>query len=172
MYETLFVIGPPRTLYDMVPFLVVGALLVAYGVWHRKRRPNWRWVTVVAIGVLLALGGFAETVASQKRHEALYRAYTEGRCQVAEGVVHLDHEQPIEGHDIGEFGSVGEESFVIGNAPAYATTVANGGVLREGKWVRVWVHLGSVVRIDRLVDGRPAVPADSTSRVPSALEIP
>ncbi|MCA9646393.1 MAG: hypothetical protein KC492_37160 [Myxococcales bacterium] len=128
MYETLFVIGPPRTLYDMVPFIVVGMLLVAYGVWNRERQDLLLWVAPILIGVILAVLGSVDTVASQRRHV-----------------------QPWEGHDLGDVVRLGDEEFVIDHfrsTPAYHQTIAYGGVLREGAAVRVWLYRGAVLRID------------------------
>ncbi|MCB9586449.1 MAG: hypothetical protein H6718_13690 [Polyangiaceae bacterium] len=154
----------------MIPFIVVGMLLVAYGVWNRKRQELLRWVAPIIIGVILAALGAVDTVASQGRHEALYRAYAEGRCEVVEGVVHLEHEEPIDGHDIGEFGSVGDASFNIGHSPAYGTTVAHGGLLREGEWFRVWVYAGAVLRIDRPMEADAPASATPTSVDSTVLE--
>lgn len=58
-----------------------------------------------------------------------------------EGVVHVLHVQPKEGHDSGDIISIAGEEFVIQRfvaGEAYKQTIAHGGFLTEGTYARVF----------------------------------
>jgi hypothetical protein len=80
----------------------------------------------------------------------LVDAYTQGRYEVVEGEVSVGHVQPASGHSSGDAVTVGGRTFTVNYfvvTPAYRQTIAHGGVLRPGTYVRVALVDGEIVRL-------------------------
>lgn len=166
MTETLFVISSSSKLIDdgfavgfPLAIAIVGAVLAAI----LRRRPAWaRW------GLLYCFSGVGmvgiqvfQAFERKQTREELQRAYLDGRCEVVEGVAHVTQFWAADAHNQADFVKLGDHSFTIGSkyhGIAYSRTVANGGVLREGAAVRVWLCEGHVVRIDRATDTGASTP--------------
>lgn len=72
--------------------------------------------------------------------EQLVALYETNAYESVEGVVQVLHEQPRSGHDQGDIVKIGEQQFEINyyrKTHAYRTTLAHGGVLRDGVTARV-----------------------------------
>lgn len=85
------------------------------------------------------------------RTEDLVSAYEQGRCRVTEGVVAVKHEQPRHGHSSGDRIVVDGREFVVSYfhaTPAYRDTIAHGGVLRAGAYVRLCDVDGALVKVE------------------------
>ncbi len=82
---------------------------------------------------------------------SLVRAYRDRQCQVVEGQVQVLHEQPATGHTKGDIITVNGKEFEVNYfyaTPAYRNTVAHGGVLGSGVYVRLCYHNGEILRVD------------------------
>ncbi len=77
--------------------------------------------------------------------------YHNGKSQVVEGIVHVSHEQPAQGHSSGDKITVGGKSFEVNYflvTPGYNKTISHGGVLREGVFARLHHHDGIVLKVE------------------------
>ncbi len=83
--------------------------------------------------------------------EQLLDVFRNGQCQIAEGVVHVTHEQPFGGHSAGDVITVGGQEFEINYfhvTPGYKQTNSHGGALREGVFARLHYHNGVILKIE------------------------
>jgi len=72
-------------------------------------------------------------------------------AQVVEGIVHVSHMQPYQGHTSGDKITVEGQSFEVdyfSAAPGYKDTIAHGGVLHEGAYVRIHHSDGVIVKVE------------------------
>jgi hypothetical protein len=113
------------------------------------------WATIW-LGIFMSDNSNTNNAYSQ-----LQEKYNSGEYQIAEGVVHVLHTQPEDGHDDGDIITIGDETFEI-NAYLYTlgynTTISHGGVLTEGTYARVFYehnetytsksHPNMILRID------------------------
>lgn len=140
-------------------FLAVGAVGGLLAVILRRWRAWARFGGMYFFLGLFAAGIQVEEAFERKlTRDDLHRAYLDGRCEVVEGVAHVTQFWAADAHNEADFVKVGDHSFTIGSkyhGIAYSRTVANGGVLREGAGVRVWLYEGHVVRIDRAPQTSP-----------------
>ena len=150
--------------------LAIGLLLGTVGaLWLRAARGARRGdrgchlrgpVGLLAFGVLWTVAHAVLYVAAFVRAGSLAAAYRSGRCVVVEGRVAVLHRQPAEGHDMGDLvrvGGVVVEVDYFGGSVGYRRTIAHGGVLTEGTYVRLYCHDGQIARVDikRQSRGRP-----------------
>ena len=71
--------------------------------------------------------------------------------RVAEGVVHVSHQQPYHGHSSGDKITVGGKPFVVDYfyaTPGYTQTIAHGGALREGVCARLVHYNGVITKVE------------------------
>jgi hypothetical protein len=87
----------------------------------------------------------------------LYAAYFDqsalksGKCEVAEGTVHVLHGQAWGGHDTGDKVRIGDQTFEINYyraTIAYHATIAHGGSLAEGVLARVHYLNGEILKVE------------------------
>ena len=86
-----------------------------------------------------------------QRVESLVAAYEAGRCELSEGIVKVVRQQPAHGHSSGDRILVGGREFEVDYfhaTPAYRNTIAHGGVLRSGAYVRLCHIDGDIVRVE------------------------
>jgi hypothetical protein len=80
-------------------------------------------------------------------YSELQEKYNSGEYQIAEGVVHVLHTQPEDGHDDGDIITIGDVTFEV-NAYlftlGYNTTISHGGVLTEGTYARVFYEYNEI----------------------------
>ncbi len=72
-------------------------------------------------------------------------------AQVVEGIVHVSHRQPYQGHTSGDKINVDGHPFEIdyfNAAPGYKDTLAHGGVLGEGTYARIHHCDGVIVKVE------------------------
>jgi hypothetical protein len=77
--------------------------------------------------------------------------YKSGKCQVTEGIVHVLHRQPSDGHTRGDIIRIDGQELEIDafvHTQAYSQTISHGGVLNEGVYTKVYHHNGKILRID------------------------
>ena len=104
--------------------------------------------TVLCTCGLLALVGVFSCLFSDERLISLYK---NGKYQIVEDEVFVFHEQMPAGHDKGDIIKVGDERFEIDSfvfTNAYNRTIAHGGVLTDGAYVRIYHYEGKILRID------------------------
>ncbi len=72
-------------------------------------------------------------------------------AQVVEGIVHVSHMQPYQGHTSGDKITIDGQPFEVdyfSAAPGYKDTIARNGVLREGVYARIHHCDGAIVKIE------------------------
>ena len=77
--------------------------------------------------------------------------YRSGKSEIAEGTVHVLHEQPVHGHSSGDKITVGGQTFEVNYflvTPGYKQTIAHGGVLREGIFARLHHYNGVILKVE------------------------
>ncbi len=77
--------------------------------------------------------------------------YHHGKSQIAEGIVHVSHEQPATGHAAGDKITVGDQTFEVNYflvTPGYKQTISHGGVLREGVFARLHHYDGVILKVE------------------------
>ncbi|MHC4639312.1 MAG: hypothetical protein ACYTBV_17685 [Planctomycetota bacterium] len=111
------------------------------------------FVFALVVGSIFFIVCSASIICTSIETEALLSAYNDGRYDISEGIVHVKHQQPEEGHDRGDVITINGEEFEIDYysiTPAYSRTVSHGGALKEGVHARVY-HFGEkIIRIDIL----------------------
>ncbi len=83
--------------------------------------------------------------------DRLVDIYHHGKSQIAEGFVHVTHEQPATGHAAGDRIAVGDQKFEVNYflvTPGYKQTISHGGVLREGVFARLHYHDGVILKVE------------------------
>ncbi|MEZ4374365.1 MAG: hypothetical protein R3B07_26325 [Polyangiaceae bacterium] len=180
MRETLYVISSSPSSTQLV-FVVLGAVLILLAIFaprplgHPKAAAprtgleRSERVASLLAGSLFAVVGVLTWLDAKRMNAEVYQAYTDGKCQIAEGTVHLEHIQPEEGHAQGDVVKLGGQTFEIDYfhlAAGYQQTVRKGGVLREGASMRVWLCDGRVARIDRVPPTVPSEPGQSHETSP------
>lgn len=165
-FQTVFIYETgPATAY--FAFTAVGTLLFLSGLIpvvtqfaNKKRFFNLyvfkagdRWgsqIFLLAVGALLV-------VLSQSLNGPpgdLDHVYRTKKYEVTEGIVHVLHVQPVNGHDAGDIIRIAEREFEVESyrTNAYRDTIAHGGVLTEGMYARLfWHHNGYkkvILRVD------------------------
>ena len=81
----------------------------------------------------------------------LLSIYRSGTSQVAEGVVHVSHEQPATGHTAGDKITVGDQKFEVDYflvTPGYKQTISHAGALREGVFARIHYYDGVILKVE------------------------
>ena len=104
-------------------------------------------LTIWAVGWLL----MHDFPAMYQRIDRLVTAHEAGGCEVTEGTVSVKHQQPAHGHTSGDRIEVNGREFVVNYfyaTPAYRDTIAKGGVLRPGAYVRLCHVDGAIVRVE------------------------
>lgn len=139
--------------------LFIGLAALAVGlrgivnVWRkRNERPrtdaiHWVFITAWAIFWLL----MHDFPRMHRRIDNLARAYEKGYYTVSEGVVTVLREQPAHGHSSGDRIVVDGRQFEVNYfyaTSAYRQTIAHGGALRAGEYVRLSHVDGAIVRVE------------------------
>lgn len=107
----------------------------------------------IVIGSIILFGASTIFIRSIIQSNRLVSAYKRGEYEVAKGIVHVLHKQPAGGHDKGDIFRIGDDEFVINYfrfTPGYNLTIANGGVLKDGVYAKVYHQKGTIMRIDIL----------------------
>jgi hypothetical protein len=132
---------------------LLGGLTRIFYVWRRPGTTAWRnlipslFITAWAV-VWLVMHNFPVMF---QRIDHLVSAYQAGRCEVSEGIVKVLREQPAHGHSSGDRIIVGGRQLEVNYfyaTPAYRDTIAHGGVLRAGAYVRLCHIDGAILRVD------------------------
>lgn len=125
-------------------------------------------------GVFWLLACFLAWKIGKFDREYLLNVYQSGQYEVAEGVVHVTHEQPFEGHSAGDKITVGGHEFVINyfDPPlGYNRTIPHGGVLREGAVARLCYNNGNylngvILKVEIVIDeNSQQSPSDDSQRL-------
>lgn len=94
-----------------------------------------------------------EYLYSKNKYTRLQNVYDSQQYKITEGIVHVLHTQPAGGHDIGDIIRVGDVEFEI-NAFAiafgYTRTLAHGGALTEGTYVRIYYDYDDSAEYDKI----------------------
>ena len=76
---------------------------------------------------------------------------SEEKYETIEGVVHVSHVQPKQGHTQGDIISIDNKTFEINfykSKPGYKNTISHGGVLKEGVYARLYTYGDLILRVD------------------------
>ena len=129
-------------------------------------------------GVIWLLVFFLAWKIGKFDRDYLLNVYQSGQYQVAEGVVHVTHEQPFDGHSAGDKITVGGHEFEIdyfGPSLGYDRTISHGGVLREGAVARLCYDNGNymngvILKVEIVIDknSQPS-PSDDFQRLDKRL---
>jgi hypothetical protein len=150
-----------------VALLIIGLALLSLRIKARGRYPQKSFLEryylpgFLAVFGLGLLSAYPSYLVSRNRAQALVSAYEHGKYSVTEGVVHVQHEQPADGHAPGDVILVGAKRFEIDffrDTRGYRQTIARGGALKEGAYVRVYHYRGQIVRVDLEAQGRSDPP--------------
>ena len=132
---------------------LLGGLTGLFYIWRRpdvlaRRHLTWfLFITAWAVFWLV----MHDFPAMYQRIDRLVAAYQAGRCEVSEGIVKVLREQPAHGHSSADRVMVDGREFEVNYfyaTPAYRDTIAHGGVLRAGAYVRICQVGGAIVRVD------------------------
>jgi hypothetical protein len=139
---------------------IVGIILLIIGIIGMviKKRSHGYWtiwtgppiigVVVGGIIFIVSLLSFLGSIAESNRLVSVYKS---GKCQVTEGVVHVLHRQPSDGHARGDIIRISGQELEINafvHTQAYSQTISHGGVLDEGVYAKVYRHNEKILRID------------------------
>ena len=126
--------------------LAIGAVVLWLGI---RRFPERKLSSVFL--VLFAVVWLAAHTFFLWTYVATYRHLRSGQCEVTEGVVHVTHEQPYQGHSSGDRITVGGKSFVVDYffvTPGYHQSIAHGGALKEGTFTRLHHRDGVILKVE------------------------
>ncbi len=133
--------------------LVIGLI----GLVRSKKSPSQerrRWkgpaFLIFWAGVWL-LVHFPYFVDATARMSRLIEASRTGQCKSVDGVVHVTHEQPENGHASGDKITVGNQNFLVDFykvTPGYRQTISHGGALREGVHARLHYLDGVILKVE------------------------
>ena len=152
--------------------LLIGVFLVHLSRRHfRERKAQASWgvpaVGLCAFALLWTIGHAVLLTTGLVRGYSLAGAYKSGRCRVTEGHVQVVHEQSKHGHEEGDIIRVAGEVFEIdyfGGSGGYKRTIAYGGPLRDGAYVRIHHYEGRILRLDvRKTGPEHRIPPSPTS---------
>ncbi len=165
-YETVFLISlrlKPVLLVAMaVPpifltYTIIVRVLYKKGIVSNAIRILFGRLPISICGLLTVVSFFMFFVYLSSTIE-LVSAYRDGRYELTEGNVHVIHKQPEYGHDKGDVILIDGVEFEVdyfGLTKAYSQTIAHGGVLKEGAYVRIYHSDGQILRIDIRSDQQP-----------------
>jgi hypothetical protein len=99
------------------------------------------WSVFILVGIL----------PNRRSRLSLLDRYRAGEYQTVQGAVEVLRTQPAEGHSPPELIRVGDTTFKLNyfsSTPAYRQTVAYGGALQNGAFVRICHIGGRIVRVE------------------------
>lgn len=122
--------------------------------WRRRKPVEY------IMPIVLMAAGFAGLFISLNKHrmaESLYEIYQNHQYDIVEGTVKVSFEQPANGHTQGDIIIINDKVFEINYflvTPCYHTTIAYGGVLKDGVRARVYHYNDNILRVDiKDIDG-------------------
>jgi hypothetical protein len=169
-FTTVFFVTPPHydppgleflALIGPVPFIIGLILLFA---WMKKSwsaakagsgERNYHDLLVtgilIVIGVCLTLAFTGSYFVQRNTASQFAHLYATQQYQVVEGPVHVLRLQPKGGHARGDLIEIGNKQFEIDyylDTVGYRQTIANGGVLTEGTYARVYFVDDTIIRVE------------------------
>lgn len=158
-YETLFEVSLWNHPYVSKCVITIVVATIAY-IWimvPRKFRPQnlpsklsstLVFLAVCLVSALLIRMSIAET-------NRLIQPLRDGGCDVVSGQVIVVHQMPQIGHSREEIRVNGVtfefSDFDLSKRPAYRNTISHGGVLTDGKHVRIHYFDGNILKIEHMV---------------------
>ena len=140
---------------------IAGLILLIIGiigmVIQKRSQGNWPIMLIgppiigVVVGGIIFIVSFLSFLGSITESNRLVSIYKSGKCQVTEGIVHVLHRQPSDGHTRGDIIRISGQELEINafvHTQAYSQTISHGGVLNEGIYAKVYHHNGKILRID------------------------
>lgn len=144
-------------------FQRVGFFAVAIGILilftlFPKRKDSRTQISIILVGIYVSLGAcffvlsMLSNSADKQRYQQLLQMYNNQQYQIAEGTVHLI--KPSYGREHGDFINVGGTDFEIGSysypygSYGYMNTIANGGILKEEVYAKIYYIDDVIIRID------------------------
>jgi hypothetical protein len=132
---------------------LIGGLAGGVYVWRRpKGRPRRELIACLFLTAWAIFWlGMHDFPQMFRRIDALTEAYDKGRYEVSEGIVTVLREQSAHGHSSGDRIVVAGKTFEVNYfyaTPAYRRTIAHGGVLQAGTYVRLSHVAGEIVRVE------------------------
>ncbi|MDC9524471.1 hypothetical protein PSH54_02980 [Pseudoalteromonas sp. Angola-30] len=150
--ETIFQISPFPSFEDIrVPlaFLILGPVFFFYALKNKtmkKRKFGLFWgatATLMACFLLYAVAS---------KHYNVHKKFAKGEFEMISGEIEVLRVQPKDGHTEGDLISVGGIKFEIDHflvTPCYNKTIKNGGALKHGTEVNLFVSENCILRVER-----------------------
>jgi len=145
-------------LVSMIVSLLLIAICVAEVILRKKGRKGifpWPELTMpptfgIVVGSIILIGASTIFIHSIIQSNRLVSEYERGEYEVVEGIINVLHMQPAHGNGRGDIVRIGNVEFEIiyRSKPGYTLTIANGGVLRDGIYARVYYKEDNIMRID------------------------
>ena len=160
MYETVFAISLGLS-WELILFTMISIILLVFGIIDFRR---YRKCEIIRFSIFKSLSIIPSILMGTLgisilaaicfiffSNYKLLSIYKNDKYRVVEGEVFVLHEQSEAGHDKGDIIKIGNDIFVVDDfviTNAYTQTIAHGGLLREGTYVRVYYYGGKILRID------------------------
>ncbi len=106
---------------------------------------------MLAFGLFWTYMSFVTWKKDTNRIDNLISDYLNGEYQVAEGIVHVSHEQPESGHSPGDKITIDGKTFEIDffvSTPGYKQTISHGGFLRDGVYARITYNNRIILKLE------------------------
>lgn len=127
---------------------VVVRLLLKRPLWHRT---GFTALSLLLLGLISVPITVLFWLGARAQHRALCEVYEAKEYRVVEGTVQVLRTQPADGHAPGDLVRIGDRKFEIdyyNSTDAYKQTVAHGGYLCNGAYVRIFYWGNRILRVD------------------------
>lgn len=142
--------------YIGYPMLVIGLISLGVSVARRHKNAAITGTLLLIFGLIFCLVSRNLKAEFRDPIDHIVAAYKQGKSEMVEGRVVVLRKQPSGGHAPGDLIKIQDKEFVIDSfsfKPGYQKTVAQGGILQDGEYVRVCSVDGAIVQIDKPVRG-------------------
>ncbi|WP_282111283.1 hypothetical protein [Shewanella algicola] len=129
--------------------ITVIGFAVCYVAWWLK--PLKHRTFLLFWGVCAGIGGALLLGTKVAEHLYVYTQYSNDNYELIEGTVNVLRLQPEHGHAAGDLIEIAGQKLEVDyftSAPGYHISIANGGVLQDGVYARVYVYDGLLLKIE------------------------
>jgi hypothetical protein len=139
--------------------IIIGGFIFGSAIKNQKKDtqiPNGISVVILVVFLMYFIanalaGQLGDYTRTNLQYRHLLDVYNNQQYRVAEGIVEVLHTQPWSGHDKGDIIRIGQATLEVNYYVAtvgYKKTIANGGVLKNGVYARVYYTDGTILRVD------------------------
>jgi hypothetical protein len=160
--------GTYRTVFEVshfgnahLDFLGIGVVALIIGLilpWFSKRKnlksdhvQFKRLALVYVVGPLLILIGVIVFYSNVINERKLTSALANNQCDIVEGVVQVLHQEPVNGHDVGDHIKIGNKEFIYSYWTLTVTfnrTISHGGELKNGAVARLHYIGNDILKVE------------------------